>query len=71
MQLENQLEEEEVSEEDSDEVATNLPLAGSPLSPRIYLGDSSKPLNDQFNQSEYIDDNISRTWTGLLNSFYG
>ncbi len=71
MQLKNQFEEENFEEEESDETAVNLPLNGSPLSPRIYVGDSSKPLSGQFDESEYIDDNISRTWTGLLNGFNG
>lgn len=59
-------------EEEPEEGETfNLPLDGSPLYPKVYIGESAKPLQGQFNQSEYIDDNITRTWTGLLNSFYG
>ena len=66
--------EEEVEEEEdieSEEDSVNIPLSGSPLYPRIFVGDSAKPLQGQFPESEYIDDNISRTWTGLLTSFYG
>lgn len=58
-------------EEPSEESNANIPLDGSPLYPRIYVGDSAKPLQGQFNQSEYVDDNITRTWTGLLTSYYG
>jgi len=56
---------------DDEESSVNIPLSGSPLYPRVYVGDSAKPLQGQFNESEYVDDNISRTWTGLLTSFYG
>lgn len=65
--------EEDEDEEDveNNESSVNIPLSGSPLYPRIYVGDSAKPLMGQFNESEYIDDNITRTWTGLLTSFYG
>jgi hypothetical protein len=51
--------------------STNIPLEGSALYPRIYVGDSATPLSGQFNQSEYVDDNITRTWTGILTSYYG
>jgi hypothetical protein len=67
-------EEEDTLEEEGDaeeESSVNIPLSGSPLYPRIYVGDSAKPLQGQFHESEYVDDNISRTWTGLLTSFYG
>jgi len=65
-------EEEEEEEELIEEVSSvNIPLNGSPLYPRIYVGDSAKPLGGQFHESEYVDDNISRTWTGLLTSYYG
>lgn len=63
-------EDEEFDPED-DESSVNIPLSGSPLYPRIYVGDSATPLRGQFNQSEYMDDNLTRTWTGLLTSFYG
>lgn len=77
--LENKLDDEIIAyeEEDDDEdienteSSVNIPLSGSPLYPRVYVGDSSKPLRGQFNQSEYMDDNMTRTWTGLLTSFYG
>ncbi len=72
MQLENEDPDEiTFEEEELDETAFNLPLDGSPLYPRVFFGDSTKPLNGQFDESEYIDDNISRTWTGLLTSIYG
>lgn len=81
MKLKNNLEEEDnIYEDDEDKIeieepdentAINLPLTGSSIYPKVYIGDSSRPLSGQFNQSEYIDDNVSRTWTGLLNSFFG
>lgn len=59
--------EEELLQEDSE----NIPLDGSPLYPRIYIGDSAQPLMGQFPESEYVDDNISRTYMGLLSGFSG
>jgi hypothetical protein len=64
-------EDEEEIDEPIDEESSNIPVSGSPLYPRWTVGDSAKPLSGQFNESGYIDDNISRTWTGLLTSFYG
>jgi hypothetical protein len=65
-------EDEDSEEEELEELEQyELPLNGSPAYPRIYIGDSAKPLQGQFNTSEYVDDNISRTWTGILNSFFG
>lgn len=49
---------------------TNIAFSGSPLYPRIFLGESSKPLNPQFNESSYVDDNIHRSYLGLM-SFFG
>ena len=77
--IENELDDEIIAYEEGEEEddvendtsSVNIPLSGSPLYPRIYVGDSSKPLMGQFNQSEYMDDNMTRTWTGLLTSFYG
>ena len=68
--LEN-LEDLEESKEDEEKSSVNIPLSGSPLYPRVYVGDSAKPLMGQFHESEYMDDNISRTWLGLLTSFTG
>ena len=68
---EEKLEElEELEDQEDDESSVNIPISGSPLYPRIFTGDSALPLQGQFPESEYVDDNISRTWTGLL-SFYG
>lgn len=65
------LEESEESEPGSVEDSTNIPLNGSPLYPRIYTGDSAKPLSTGlFPESEVGDDNITNTWRGLM-SFYG
>lgn len=64
-------ESEEEIELSKDLPATNIPLSGSPLYPRIFIGESAKPLQSQPNESEYVDDNISRTWLGLLTSFHG
>lgn len=63
---EDELENGELSEESS----VNIPLSGSPLYPRIYLGDAAEGPG-QFPESEYVDDNISRTYMGLLTGFYG
>ena len=63
-------EDDEVVEEEDDS-SVNIPINGSPLYPRVFVGESAKPLQGQFHESEYVDDNISRTWTGLLTSFYG
>lgn len=52
-----------VSEE---EAPANISLVGSPVYPRIFWGDSAKPLAGQFPESEYVDDNIHRTYQGLL-----
>lgn len=65
------LDEEEYEEgEEDEEASVNIPLNGSPLYPRIFTGDSAKPLMGQFHESEWVDDNISRTWLGLM-SYYG
>lgn len=59
------------SESKSVEDSVNIPLNGSPLYPRIYTGDSAKPLSTGvFPESEVGDDNITNTWRGLM-SFYG
>lgn len=50
--------------------SSNIPFNGSPLYPKLFLGDSSKHTNNQYPESEYVDDNIHRTYQGLL-SFYG
>jgi len=69
-------EEEEVSEDDpekgdSEDISVNIPLNGSPLYPRIYTGDSAKPLSTGlFPATEVGDDNITNTWRGIM-SFYG
>jgi hypothetical protein len=62
-------EDEEEDEMEGQESSVNIPLSGSPLYPRIYLGDAGEGPG-QFPESEYVDDNISRTYMGLL-SFYG
>ena len=51
------------------EESANIPLVGSPVYPRIFWGDSAKPLINQFPNSEYVDDNIHRTYEGLLSYF--
>ena len=51
--------------------SVNIPLNGSPLYPKIYTGDSAKPLSSgPFPETEVVDDNITNTWHGLM-SFYG
>jgi len=64
------LEEEEVEETEESKESANIPLVGSPVYPRVFWGDSTKPLNNQFPNSEYVDDNIHRTYQGL-NSYFG
>jgi hypothetical protein len=61
---------DETEDQEDSESSVNIPLSGSPLYPRIYLGDSSEGPG-QFPESEYVDDNISRTYMGLLTGFYG
>lgn len=61
--IEETLEESEENEEDE---SANISFVGSPVYPRIFWGDSAKPLMGQFPESEYVDDNIHRTYQGLL-----
>lgn len=58
--------EEEVEETEDDKYATNISFVGSPVYPRIFWGDSAKPLMGQFPESEYVDDNIHESYKGLL-----
>nr|BDD46218.1 hypothetical protein 50 [bacterium] len=73
---EDQEDEEDIQSEESDasgekDISVNIPLNGSPLYPRIYTGDSAKPLSTGlFPESEIGDDNITNTWRGIM-SFYG
>lgn len=50
------------------EESANIPLSGGPPEyPRIFWGESAKPLSGgNYPNSSYIDDNISRTWQGLM-----
>lgn len=59
----------EVEEQDNEEESANISFVGSPVYPRVFWGDSAKPLNGQFPNSEYVDDNIHRTYEGLLSYF--
>ena len=53
----------ELSEEESIEVL----FQGNPSYPRIFWGESAKPLvNGPFPESEYMDDNIHTTYKGLI-----
>lgn len=61
-------EEDEQEEEISDE---EMPLSGSAMYPRIYIGDSAKPLPRQSDSSFHFDDNVTNTYMGMLTSFYG
>jgi len=56
----------------SEEFSVNIPLNGSPLSPRIWTGESAKPLSTgPYPDSGAVgDDNITNTWHGLM-SFFG
>lgn len=53
------------------ETAINAPFTDSPLYPRLYIGNSAEHLNGFVNEPAYIDDNTTRTWTGLLTNIYG
>jgi hypothetical protein len=57
----------ELSDENND--SANISFVGSPVYPRIFWGDSAKPLMGQYPNSEYVDDNIHRTYQGLLSYF--
>jgi hypothetical protein len=69
-------EEEEEAEWDDEEEekdplsSVNTPITSSPLYPRFFVGHSGLPIQNLYPNSEYVDDNISRTWQGLM-SFYG
>jgi hypothetical protein len=67
------LNELEVNSEDIDDSekmsATNISFVGSPSYPRIFWGESTKPLTGQYPNSEYVDDNIHRSYQGLLSYF--
>jgi hypothetical protein len=56
----------EESEENEEDESANISFVGSPVYPRVFWGDSAKPLMGQFPESEYVDDNIHRTYQGLL-----
>ncbi len=60
----------EEQEEDDEEDVEMPALAGSPLYPHIYVGEMPKPLYSNYPDTEYQDDNIHRTYLGLM-SFYG
>lgn len=70
----DEIDDEEITEDEEEsslEYATNISLDGSPLYPRIFVGESAKPLmNGPFPETQIVDDNITNTWRGLL-SFYG
>lgn len=61
------IEPEEVVKNNID--SANLPLSDNPTYPRVFWGESAKPLMNRYPNSEYIDDNISRTYQGLLSYF--
>lgn len=61
---------EDIINDEFDESSVNIAFSGSPLKPHIFTGDSAKPLQGQFHESEYKDDNIHDTWLGIM-SFYG
>ena len=62
----------EFSEEDEEEEnpIDDFGFSGSPVYPHIYVGEMPKPLYSNYPESEYQDDNIHRTYLGLM-SFYG
>lgn len=69
-EIDEDLETDEDIDDSEDDFEEGLPLNGSPSYPRIFVGESAKPLHGQYDTSAYIDDNIHRTYQGLL-SYYG
>lgn len=67
----NDADAEDVEKEMEPENGINLPLTDSPLYPRLYLGNSPEQLQSEFDEVGYVDQNVSRTWTGLLSNIYG
>ncbi len=68
--IENENNEEDENNEEKDKFsATNISFVGSPSYPRTFWGDSAKPLTGQYPNSEYVDDNIHRSYQGLLSYF--
>ena len=63
--------EEIVYLENGEKSSVNIPINGSPIYPKIYVGESARPLEEQYYETESIDENINRTWVGLLTSYYG
>lgn len=68
--IEGEQEPDDIEEEPEKKESANIPIVSSPVYPRIFWGDSAKPLAGQFPNSEYVDDNIHTTYQGLL-SYYG
>ena len=63
----------EDEDEDIDDLLDKLsvPLGGSPLVIGLTIANSAMPMSQSpYPESESTDNNISRTWTGIL-SFYG
>jgi hypothetical protein len=67
--LEKDIEDNDETEEDEVNESANISFVGSPVYPRIFWGESAKPLMGQYPNSEYVDDNIHRTYQGLLSYF--
>lgn len=67
--LEKDIKDNDETEEDEVNESANISFVGSPVYPRIFWGESAKPLMGQYPNSEYVDDNIHRTYQGLLSYF--
>lgn len=53
------------------DLSDNIPVLDSPVYPSAIIGDSATPLQGQFHESEYKDDNyVGNTWKALINSYY-
>lgn len=57
--------------ESDDKLSDNIPALDNPVYPSAIIGDSAIPLQGQFHESEYKDDNyVGNTWKALINSYY-
>jgi hypothetical protein len=61
---------DEDEEVDGYEEEEEFSPSGSPLYPRLFIGNSNSGQLTPTDGARYRDDNITNTWTGLL-SFYG
>lgn len=67
-QKEHNIDESDKNEDKEDfKEKESLIFQGNPSYPRIFWGESAKPLiNGPYPESEYMDDNIHTTYKGLI-----